>query len=61
MPTEITDEQYRRLATAKYTKCTKSVSIDIDKYARVRVSPSGAWVAAWVWIDEPRDTGEEKP
>ena len=61
MPTETTDEQYRKLATADYG----SALVEIDRTATVHTfhagSSKGAWVAAWVWIDKPHDAEEEGP
>ena len=60
MPTETTNKQYRKLARYEYVG---SLDVDIETIAGVERNPAFlfAWIAAWVWIDEPRDTGEEKP
>ena len=51
---ETTDQEYRDLAKAQYG----SGEIEFDEDAKISVGedaqgPAGAWVQAWVWVDEP--------
>ena len=48
----MTDQEYRTLAHEKYTDYGK---LEVDENAVVsRSEDSGAYVAAWVWVCDPR-------
>jgi hypothetical protein len=53
----ITDEEYRQLARKKWQD---EGECEIDRNAVVSVSEdNGAYVQAWVWVDDPPETEEE--
>jgi len=57
----LTEDQqlaYRERAGELYAHNTDDVQIDED--AHVSEADHGAWVQAWVWVDDPIDTRPEE-
>ena len=51
------DDRYRFAAMEEYC----SDDIEIDRKAKVSSSEEGAWVAAWVWVENAADDPDEEP
>jgi hypothetical protein len=52
----LTPDQYRQVAHALWHS---SGTLEVDPHAVVSVSDNhGAYVAAWVWVDDPDDAEE---
>lgn len=59
--TQLSDDEYRKLAKEHWA----SDDLEFDNTAAVSVGedgegPVGAWVAAWVWVENP-DSERDKP
>jgi hypothetical protein len=49
------------VAHARQRYATESKDIEIDEKPEVSIADGGAWVSAWVWVDqEDADLHEEK-
>jgi hypothetical protein len=43
---------YRKIALKRYRLPKGQLTIDVDADAIVEIGEDGAWVQAWVWIDD---------